>query len=464
MLLMPFMMLKGQEGSMITVEKLPLNTARFNEMAPVQVRGGIMFCSDQRTSGVVNNKTFNDDRIYNIYFAARKDTAEWERPGIYSRELMTIFNQGPFCFSPDRQQIYFTGDIERGSSAFKKDFKNKSGIFIANKSGGEWSAPVAFEYNNPMWNLGHPFISSNGKYLFFSSDMPGGSGGSDLYMCEWADGKWSEPLNLGQGINSPDAELYPFFSDAGELYFASDREGGPGGLDIYSSRMNNEGWSAVMLLPDPINSQADDFSFFKDKETNGGFFASNREKTDDIYMYASLLKRKSVCNEQVYDNFCFEFYEEHAVKYDSLPFRYEWDFDDGTTASGIRAEHCFEEAGTYMVKLNVVDMISGEVQFNDASELITLTRTEQPFISAPDTCYSGETISMDGLKTYLPGWDIAEYYWNFDDGTADTGAQVKKTYLSEGLYNIQLIISTHPDSEGKVKEACVSKDILVRMR
>ncbi len=449
---------------MIKIRKLPFNTGQFNEMAPVLLEGGIVFCSDRRTSGVVNNKTFDDDRLYNIYYAPRKDSMDWGRSEIYSRELKTIFNQGPFCFNPDGQQIYFTGDIERGKRAFKRGFTNRSGIFIAEKKAGQWSDPTAFGYNDPLWNLGHPFISSDGQYLFFSSDMPGGQGGSDLYMCVWENGSWSEPSNLGPGINSPAAELYPFFSNAGELFFASDRGGGIGGLDIYSSRMNNSGWTTPVLMPEPLNSPADDFSFFMGAGQGMGFFASNRDKTDDIYMYSSLLKRKSACSEMVYDSYCYEFIEENAMKFDSLPFRYEWDFDDGHKASGMRAEHCFEEPGTYVVKLNVVDMITGEVQYNEVSHLLQIERTEQAFFNAPDTCYAGETFSMDASQTYLPGWDIAEYYWNFDDGTADTGMNIEKTYLSAGSYNIQLIVSTYPDDEGNVREACVSKDIVVRER
>ncbi|MDZ7737943.1 MAG: hypothetical protein U5K32_02520 [Bacteroidales bacterium] len=107
--------IQAQESDMIKIRKLPFNTRQFNEMTPVLLKGGIVFCSDRRTSGVVNNKTFDDDRLYNLYFAPRKDSLDWGRSGIFSRELKSIFNQGPFCFSPDGRQIYFTGDIERGT-------------------------------------------------------------------------------------------------------------------------------------------------------------------------------------------------------------------------------------------------------------------------------------------------------------------------------------------------------------
>ena len=464
--ILPVTMLHGQVSNMIKIEKLPFSSRQFNEMTAVLVSNGIVFCSDRRISGVVNNKTFDGDRVYNIFYAAREDTMKWGRTRIYSKDLQSLFTQGPFCFSPDGRQMYYTSDVERGSSAFKSDFDNRRGIFIADKTANGWSQPRAFEYNDPLWNLGHPFISADGKYLFFSSDIPGGYGSSDLYMCRWENDKWSEPENLGTEVNGPSSELYPFLSPEGVLYFASDRDGGYGGLDLYRTRMNNESWSKPALMPEPINSDADDFGLFKKQEVEEGFFSSNRDRTDDIYMYSSNLIRKSECNDLVYDSFCYEFIEENSLKFDSIPFEYEWDFDDGTTLNSTfaRAEHCFKEPGTYLVKLNVIDMISGEIQYNETNYLLEIIRTEQAFISAPDTCYAGETISLDASMTYLPGWDIAEYYWNFDDGTAGKGLNIEKIYSDEGSVNVQLIVSSYPDDEGTIRETCVSKNIVVRGR
>ncbi|MBS0010178.1 MAG: PKD domain-containing protein [Bacteroidales bacterium] len=464
--IMSFTLLTGQGNDMIKIQKLPVNSGQFNDMTAVSIPGGIAFCSDRRVSGVVNNKTFEGDRIYNIYFAERKDSLKWGRPGIFSKDLQSVFTQGPFSFSPDRQQIYYTSDVERGRSAFRSDYRNSSGILIADRIPGGWSEARPFEYNDPLWNLGHPCISTDGKLMFFSSDIPGGSGGSDLYLCRWENGKWSEPENLGPVVNSSYSELYPFFSPSGDLFFASDRNGGYGGLDIYRSRMKEEGWTRPVLMPEPINSDADDFGFFTETRAKEGFFASNRDRTDDIYMFSSLVKRISECNDMVYESFCYEFEEENSLKFDTIPFEFEWDFGDGTViyTTSAKAEHCFEEPGTYLVKLDVIDMVTGEIRHNEETYLLQIERTEQAFFTAPDTCFAGEQISLDASKTYLPDWDIAEYYWNFDDGTADKGEKVEKTYLEEGQYNVQLIVSSHPDSQGYIKETCVSEYIVVRER
>jgi len=466
LLILPLAFLKGQSSNMIRVVKVPVSTGQYNEMNAILVQDGIAFCSDRRTSGVVNNRTFNGDRVYSIFFAEREDTMKWGRTNIFSRDLLSIFNQGPFCFTPDRRHIYYTSEVERGNSAFKRDFKNRRGIFITDKVADGWSEPRAFEYNDPLWNLGHPYISNDGKYLFFSSDIPGGYGDSDIYMCRWENDSWTEPEKLGPEVNSQYSELYPYFSPAGELYFASDRGGGYGGLDIYYSRIKSEGWTKPVLMPEPINSEADDFSLYKEQDGESGFFTSNRGRTDDIYMFISEIIRKSECNELVYEQFCYEFKEVNSMKFDSMPFEFEWDFDDGTKLKTniAKAEHCFKEPGMYVVKLNVTDMITGEINHNETSYLLQIERTEQAFITLPDSTYVGDTIKLDASMSYLPGWDIAEYYWNFDDGTADKGIEIKKTYLLKGAYDVQLIVSSKPDPEGNIKETCVTRTIVVEER
>ncbi|MDT8400717.1 MAG: PKD domain-containing protein [Bacteroidales bacterium] len=464
--ILPVINLHGQVSHMIKVEKLSINTNQFNEIAAVPVSGGIVFCSDRRISGVVNNKTFDGDRVYNIFYAEREDTMKWGQPGIFSKDLQTLFNQGPFCFSPDGRQIYYTSDVERGNNAFERDFKNRRGILIAEKTADGWSEPVAFEYNDPLWNTGHPCLSIDGNYLFFSSDRPGGFGGSDIYMCRRQDNKWTEPENLGPEINGTGSELYPCFTAAGELYYASDREGGIGGLDIYSSRMISRGWTKPVLLPEPVNSSDDDFSLAKRHNSTEGFFASNRGRSDDIYMYSSSIRRMSECNELVYDSYCWEFEDENSAKADSMTFVYEWDFDDGTVieTTETRAEHCFSQPGVYLVKLHAIDTITGEVRRNEATYLLEVKRTEQAFITAPDTCFAGEAVSIDASGTYLPDWDIESYYWNFDDGTAAQGMSNEKIYLLEGSYDVQLIISSFPDAEGNIREICVTRTIVVKRR
>ena len=458
--------LAGQKNDLYRIEKVPVSLNMFSEIAPYITDEGILFCSDRKFSIIKDTKNYNEENIYNIFFAERKDTMSWGTPRIYSRDLRSDFFDGPFCFTPDGKQIYYTRNIETGKRAMKRrsGSPNNYGIFIADRSGEGWTNIRPFEYNDPLWKTAHPQISPDGKYLFFASDMPGGEGKSDLYMCEWVDGKWTKPVNLGPEVNSPEADLYPYFNRQQELYFASDRPGGSGKLDIYTSRLDFGSWSKPVALPEPLNSSDNDFALVNDDDATGGFFSSDRGRTDDIYKFTSMIIRKTGCGSMTYDSYCFEFYEEYAVRFDSMPFSYEWDFGDGTKAMGVRTEHCFEGPGIYFVKMNVIDEITGEIKYEESSDVVTVIKSVQAFFSSPDTVLAGESVPFDAALTNLPGWDIAEYYWNFDDGTIARGEKVEKSFAEPGSYQVQLIISSKPDGSGAKQETCSSKTINVRRR
>ncbi len=125
--------------------------------------------------------------------------------------------------------------------------------------------------------------------------------------------------------------------------------------------MSNGKWEAPILLPEPINSTSDDFALVAETDLQKGYFSSNRRNEDDIYEFASTIIRKASCDTLVENNYCYRFFEENAVKYDTLPFRYEWNFGDGDTAAGPVVEHCFKGPGTYTVQLDVVNLITKEV-------------------------------------------------------------------------------------------------------
>jgi len=454
--------LSAQDTSMYKIKILPISSRVYNDMTPVILGDSIIFCSDRRYYGWKNDATFDGRKLYSIYMAAKKDSVEYGDVKVFSKDIQTLADEGPFCFTPDGNQIYFTRSIDVGKrSRRKSSANNNNGIFIADKSGDGWANIRPFEYNDPLWQTAHPCISPDGRYLFFASNTPGGEGMSDIYVCEWVDGKWADPVNLGPGFNSPKADLYPWISDTGELFFASDRDGGNGGLDIYSSRRNRGQWSKPFPLPSPINSAFNDFAYISEASSAVGFFTSDREMNDNIYQLTSLIVRKSNCDSLVYDSFCYEFFEIKAMNLDSLTFEFEWDFDDGSKARGVTAIHCYDKPGTYLVKLNLVDMITGEIEENATSEFVYARRTEQAFITSADTVMAGEATELNAVQTNLPGWDISEYSWNFDDGNIARGLNVYNTWSVPGIYSVQLVVKSNPDNDGIPGETCVSKIIVV---
>ena len=451
----------AQQPSMYEVKRMSFNLNGFNNISPVIVRDGIIFCSDRRFSSFEDRTAFDGRRLYNIYLVEKKDSTSFGRPKLIKSERSNKFNIGPLCFSPDGKTVYFTSEVETGKMAASKNFRNHSGIFIAELSGTDLGSLRPFKYNDPTFDVGQPSISKDGRYIFFASDMPGGSGGSDLYYCELIKGEWSSPVNLGPKVNSTGAENYPFMHPSGKLYFTSDRPGGIGKLDVYVTSLSNGFWDDPVLLQEPINSTSDDFAFVAEADLQKGYFSSNRRKEDEIYEFASTVIRKASCVTLEENNYCYRFFEENAVKYDTLPFRYEWKFGDGNTATGRDVVHCFKGPGTYTVSLDVVNLITKEVSYNEKSETVILTEIEQPYISAPDRIDTKQMITLSADSTNLPGWKIKQYYWNFGDETIAVGKDVPKSYLKPGSYNIQLIISADPEPGGNVREACISKNIIV---
>jgi hypothetical protein len=452
---------RAQQPSVYEVKRMSFNIDGFNNISPVIVKSGIIFCSDRRFSAFRDRTSYDGRRLYNIYLAVKKDTSGFSKPIELTSERSNKFNNGPLCLAPDGKTVYFTSEVETGKMAENKKFMNHSGIFIAELKGLELVSVHPFKYNDPQFDVGQPSISKDGKYIFFASDMPGGHGGSDLYYCESINGEWSAPVNLGSKVNSSASENYPFMHPSGRLYFTSDRPGGFGKLDVYYTSLNNGSWEDPVLLPEPINSTSDDFAFVAEPDLQNGYFASNRRNDDDIYKFTSTIIRKASCDTLEENNYCYRFFEENAVKQDTVPFRYEWKFGDGNHAIGPLVEHCFNGPGTYTVQLDVVNLVTKEVTYNEKSETVVVTEIEQPYISAPDRIATDQKITLSADSTNLPGWKISRYYWNFGDETIAVGKEVPKSYLKPGTYNIQLIVSAEPDPGGKAKEACISKNIIV---
>jgi hypothetical protein len=457
--------IRAQEPALYEIKKMSFNSAAFSEISPVIVKDGIVFCSNRRFSGFIDRTAYDGSRLYNIYQVERKDSSNWTSPVELKSERSSKFNNGSLCFAPDGKTVYFTSEVETGKAAKKRSFKNHNGIFIADRVGSNLLSIRPFKYNNIQYEVASPSVSSDGKFLFFASDMPGGQGGWDLYYCESVNGEWSSPVNMGPKVNSSMGEYNPFIHSSGRLYFNSKRPGGIGNQDIYYTTLTDKIWDEPVLLPEPINSRSDDFAFVAQDNLQTGYFSTRRNSiNDDIYEFSSKIIRKSSCDTLQENSYCYRFVEENAVKFDTLPFRFEWRFGDGNKATGVVVEHCYDGPGVYIVQLDVINLISKAVLRNQKSDTLVLTEIEQPYISAPDKIDVGQKITVSADSTNLPGWKIAQYYWNFGDESIATGKEFGKTYLKPGTYNIQLIVTTEPEPGGSVREACVCKNIIVKRK
>src|SRR5665647_2200771 len=141
--------------------------------------------------------------------------------------------------------------------AKRRNFTNKNntlGLFFAEFINSEWTNISGFKYNSITYSISTPFLSPDGRYLYFSSDMTGGFGGMDIFRSELIEQNWSEPENLGAVINTKGNEAYPFIAQNGDLFFASDGHGGLGKKDIFQAKSVEDGWMIPYHLEAPILS------------------------------------------------------------------------------------------------------------------------------------------------------------------------------------------------------------------
>jgi outer membrane protein OmpA-like peptidoglycan-associated protein len=168
-----------------------------------------------------------------------------------------------------------------------KNFVNRAKIYVSNASGKSWSKAISFQYNSDDYSCAHPSISVDGNTLYFASDMPGGQGGQDIWMCKRNGDIWDKPVNLGIDVNTSGDELFPFIRKDGMLFFSSNGLPGFGDLDIFSAKNIEGRWLLNRNEGLFLNSTADDFGIVFSSDTTG-YFSSNKEGgkgSDDIYSF-----------------------------------------------------------------------------------------------------------------------------------------------------------------------------------
>ena len=214
-------------------------------------------------------------------------------------DVNTKYHDGTFCFSPDGKTMYFTRDNYHDNQ-YKTDSTGVSRLklFSARLVNGKWVNVKELPFNNDNYSVGHPAVSPDGKKLYFSSDMPGGMGQSDLYVVDIKrNNRFGDPVNLGPNINTEGRENFPFISKKGDLYFSSDGHLGLGGLDVFACKNVDGKFSRPRNLGVPLNSGKDDFAIYIDDDTKNGFISSNRDAKrigdDNIYTIKNI---KPVCD------------------------------------------------------------------------------------------------------------------------------------------------------------------------
>ncbi len=276
---------KKEKKSRYVVKNAKIFNSRRADFAPMYLDKSL----DQLYFTTTNEKVTGENRSEitgmkksDIWVSKKNERGEWQRPEPVEGELNSEMDEGIVCFSPDGQTMYLT------MARRAPDANTSVEIYTSKRSDATWSAPVKFEIiPDTLSAMGHPAVSPDGRFLYFSSDMPGGYGGKDIWRINLLDRAGSLE-NLGPQINTPGDEMFPYMRSDSVMYFSSDGHPGFGGLDLFVARQNStrDFWS-VENLGLPMNSSGDDFGItFGEGES--GFLSSNRGDAkgyDHIYSF-----------------------------------------------------------------------------------------------------------------------------------------------------------------------------------
>jgi hypothetical protein len=445
-----------------TVTLAPFSSDKYDEYSPVFYKKGIVFTSNRGSGSLMDYSSSNGESTFNINFIDTTIKVTWQKVRSFSKSLNTPYNDGPATFNRTGDTIYYSRNLlVQGKFSELSSGRNKLGIFYAVLEGKKWTKIRELRLNNEWYNVTTPYLSPDGKRLYFASDKPEGYGGSDLYYCEWKNDYWSDPVNLGPAINTKGNESYPFVNPAGELLFSSDGHPGLGGKDIFFSRPKDNDWLPPVRLDPPINSQYDDFGIITDSLMSKGYFSSKRNNSVDIFRFKTNFPQIFYTDVQKENQYCFSFRDSGAIAVDTLNLKYIWDFGDGKKVSGAEVSHCFPGPGKYKVKLDLIDRATGKLFFSKLLYNLDLRDFVQPYINSPSVVVAGDSVDFDGLKSFLPGYKVISYSWDFGNGSRMQGESVKYTFKQSGESNVNLGLKLRSLSTGVIHNTGVTKEITV---
>ena len=207
----------------------------------------------------------------------------------FSKELKSPMHESNAVFTRDGKTMYFTrNNYSNGKRGKDTNKISNIQIYRAELLNDKWTNIMALPFNSPEYSVEHPALSPDEKTLYFSSDMPGTIGSFDIFSVSVDGLTYGVPTNLGENINTPKREQFPFVSKNNQLYFSSNGLEGYGALDIFVSDIHNNSYSKASNVGLPVNSGYDDFTFYIDSDTKDGYFSSDRpggKGKDDIYSF-----------------------------------------------------------------------------------------------------------------------------------------------------------------------------------
>ena len=279
-----------KDSAYYTIQKAPFSSDA-DDFSPAYFQNMIVFSSDRTKFSMVRS-TYNwtKSSYLDLYVANPED----KEANPFSNKLNSVYHEGPVTFSKNQDTIIFTRSNYFNSRLHKsKEGINTLSLFEAiwDAKSKSWINIQSLPLNDDQYSNEHPALSPDGTKLYFASDKPGGIGGMDLYVCHHITdsqgiGSWSQPINLGPGINTLGNDMFPFVDQQGNLWYASNGIPGLGGLDVFFACKLGEGFSKPINPGYPFNTRFDDFGFITLNAGESGYLSSDRYnefRNDDIF-------------------------------------------------------------------------------------------------------------------------------------------------------------------------------------
>jgi outer membrane protein OmpA-like peptidoglycan-associated protein len=407
-----------------------------NAFSPVEHNGGLIVSGEIPAGKNARMNPWTGNSYLNLYYTQIGSDGNWTYPATLPG-LTSEFHEASPTFAANDSMIYFTrSNLTEGK--LNKDSKNTNNlkVYFAHRSNNQWANIKEFPYNSDEYSTGHPCLSKDGTKLFFTSDKPGGFGGTDIYYAELNGSEWSEPKNAGELVNTSGNESFPYLAHNNELYFSSDGHPGMGGLDIFSAHFYENCFLDLKNLGAPLNSTKDDFGYSLRENQSSGYLSSARSGADKVYEFVKV-EPLFMLTGQVVDKKTGEPIKGAKVNIFSRP-------------DNIKQEFLTDDEGKYWVKLNkdiAYDLFSEGPEYYK-SEFQFLTNINDKRSKTYEVNFELEKVEVE-KPIVIPNIYYGLNKWDLNEPSKQ-GLEVLVQLMKENP-SINIELSSHTDSRSSDK-------------
>ena len=282
-----------KNSNLYSISKTSINSSKSDFGPSYYGSSQVVFASANKGSGS-EDYTWTGEPFLDLHIADIDVNGDLVNNTPFNGGINTKFHESSTTFTKDLKTMYFTrNNYFKGEEKWDDENTIKLKLYRASMQDDDsWGNVEELPFNSDQYSVAHPSLSLDEKRIYFSSDMPGTFGKSDIWYVDIIDKEnYGRPVNLGPNINTEERESFPYISSENVLYFSSNGLMGLGGLDIFMTALNSKGFpTSTTNLGEPVNSRYDDFGLIINPEINRGYLSSNRDgfdgsSSDEIYTF-----------------------------------------------------------------------------------------------------------------------------------------------------------------------------------